>query len=66
LAAVVGGAWWLSVVAAVTLLAALVVNEVVIWHDLALFAFEACWVALGVIALRRAGAERKLEPRLST
>lgn len=66
LAAVVGGAWWLSLVAAVTLLAALVVNEVFIWHDLALFAFEGCWVALGVLTLQRSGEPQALEPRPST
>jgi hypothetical protein len=53
LAAILGGTWWLSVVAAVTLLVGLVVNEVFIWHDLALFAFEGCWVAIGWFTLRR-------------
>lgn len=56
LRAVLGGAWWLSPVAAVTLLLALVVNEIFIWHDLALFAFEGCWVAIGWLTLRRASA----------
>ncbi|MGZ8743093.1 MAG: hypothetical protein ACXWXO_09240 [Nocardioides sp.] len=55
LAAVIGGAWWLSTAAGVTLLAALVTNEIFIWHDLALFAFEACWVAIGALALKRTG-----------
>jgi hypothetical protein len=48
--------WWLSAVAGLSLLAALVVNEVFIWHDLALFVFEGCWVVAGLIALRRAAA----------
>lgn len=55
LAAVIGGAGWLSIAAGFTLLAALVTNEIFIWHDLALFAFEACWVAIGALALKRAG-----------
>lgn len=54
LVAVLGRAGWLSVVAAATLLVALVANEVFIWHDLGLFAFEACWVAIGVAAIRHA------------
>jgi hypothetical protein len=49
----IGSAWWLSPVAAVTLFAALAVNEKFIWHDLALFAFEACWVAMGLLLVRR-------------
>jgi hypothetical protein len=48
----IGSAWWLSPVAAVTLFAALAVNEIYIWHDLALFAFEACWIGMGVLLLR--------------
>jgi len=48
----VGSAWWLSLVAGVSLLAALVVNEIFIWHDLALFVFEGCWVALGLLVLK--------------
>lgn len=55
LRAVLGGAWWLSVAAALTLLVALAVDEVFLWHDLALFAFEACWVAIGALTLRKAG-----------
>lgn len=55
LRAVLGRAWWLSIVAGVALLVALVVNEIYIWHDLALFVFEGCWVAMGLLALRRAG-----------
>ena len=50
----IGSAWWLSPVAAVTLFAALAVNEKFIWHDLALFAFEACWIAMGLLLVRRA------------
>ncbi len=53
---VIGSAWWLSPVAAVTLFVALAVNEVYIWHDLALFAFEACWIAMGVLLVRRRDA----------
>lgn len=48
----IGSAWWLSPTAAVTLFVALAVNEIYIWHDLALFAFEACWVAMGLLLLR--------------
>jgi len=55
LAHVVGRRWWLSLLAAVSLLTALVVNEIFIWHDLALFVFEGCWVAIGVLTLRRNG-----------
>ena len=62
LAAVIGGAWWLSLVAGATLLTALVANEIYIWHDLALFAFEACWVVMGVLAYRLPGADRAVEP----
>ena len=62
LAAVIGGAWWLSLVAGAALLTALVANEIYIWHDLALFAFEACWVVMGVLAYRRSGADRAVEP----
>lgn len=47
-----GSGWWLSPVAAVMLFVGLVVNEVFIWHDLALFAFEACWIGIGVLLLR--------------
>jgi hypothetical protein len=62
-AAVVGRLWWLSLVAGATLLAALVVNEIFIWHDLALFAFEACWVAIGLVAYRRTSdGEPSLRP----
>jgi hypothetical protein len=61
LAAVLGGAWWLSVVAAVALLAALVTNEVFIWHDLGLFVFEGCWVAVGVLAVRQTRQPATLE-----
>jgi hypothetical protein len=50
----IGSWWWLSPVAAVTLFVALAVNEIFIWHDLALFAFEACWVAMGLLLLRHA------------
>ena len=46
-------AWWLSLVAGVSLLAALVVNEIFIWHDLALFVFEGCWVVLGLLLLKQ-------------
>jgi hypothetical protein len=46
--------WWISVVAGLALMAALAVNEIFIWHDLALFVFEACWVVLGLRAVRRA------------
>ena len=53
---VLGTAWWLSPTAAVALLAALVTNEIYIWHDLGLFVFEGCWVAMGLLALRRVGA----------
>ncbi len=53
LRSLVGSAWWLSLVAGVSLLAALVVNEIFIWHDLALFVFEGCWVALGLLMLRQ-------------
>ena len=49
----VGSRWWLSVVAAVALLLALVVNEIFIWHDLALFVFEGCWVAFGLLLIRQ-------------
>jgi hypothetical protein len=49
----VGSAWWVSLVAAAALLLALVVNEVFIWHDLALFVFEGCWVAFGVLLVRQ-------------
>ena len=56
LAVVLGDAWWLSIAAAVALLIGLVVNEIFIWHDLALFAFEGCWVAIGWLALRRVSA----------
>ena len=52
--------WWVSVVAGLALLAALVVNEVFIWHDLALFVFEGCWVVLGLVAVRRASASTPL------
>jgi len=52
LASVVGGAWWLSLVAAAALLVALVANEVFIWHDLGLIVFEACWVAMGWLTRR--------------
>lgn len=55
LRAVLGSAWWLSIVAGVALLLALVVTADYIWHDLALFVFEGCWVAMGLVALRRAG-----------
>jgi hypothetical protein len=51
----IGSAWWLSPVAAVTLFAALAVNEVFIWHDLALFAFEGCWIAIGILLVRGGG-----------
>ena len=51
--ALIGSAWWLSPVAAATLFAALAVNEIFIWHDLALFAFEACWIAMGGLLLQR-------------
>ncbi len=37
----------------VALLAALMVNEIFIWHDLALFVFEGCWVALGLLLLKQ-------------
>ena len=50
---VIGGAWWLSLLAAAALLVALVTNEIFIWHDLGLFLFEGCWVAMGVLAVRR-------------
>ena len=53
LRALVGSAWWLSLVAGVSLLAALVVNEIFIWHDLALFVFEGCWVALGLLMVKQ-------------
>lgn len=53
LRALVGSAWWLSLVAGVSLLAALMVNEIFIWHDLALFVFEGCWVALGLLLLKQ-------------
>jgi hypothetical protein len=43
-------------VAAVALLLALVVNEIFIWHDLALFVFEGCWVALGLLLIRQHAA----------
>lgn len=59
LSAVVPGAGWLSVAAAVSLLAALVAGEVFVWHDLALFVFEGCWVAIGVRTIQRA---RRSEP----
>lgn len=49
----VGSAWWLSLLAAVSLLVALAVNEIFIWHDLALFVFEGCWVAIGLVLLRQ-------------
>ncbi|MFP5253648.1 MAG: hypothetical protein ACLGH4_07615, partial [Actinomycetes bacterium] len=49
----IGSAWWLSPLAAVSLLAALVINEIFIWHDLALFVFEGCWVALGVLLVKQ-------------
>jgi hypothetical protein len=49
----IGTAWWLSPAAAVTLFAGLAVHEKYIWHDLALFAFEACWVAMGLLLVRR-------------
>lgn len=62
LAAVVGDAWWLSLLAGFALLAALVVNEVFIWHDLALFVFEACWVAIGALAIRRSARDRVESP----
>jgi hypothetical protein len=55
-----GAPWWISVVAGLALLAALVVNEVFIWHDLALFVFEGCWVVLGVKAVRHASAPAAL------
>ncbi len=55
LRAVLGTAWWLSPAAAVALLVALVINEIYIWHDLGLFVFEGCWVAMGLLALRRVG-----------
>ena len=48
----VGSGWWLSPLAALMLFVGLAVNEIFIWHDLALFAFEACWVAIGVLLLR--------------
>ena len=48
----IGSGWWLSPVAAGMLFVALAVNEIFIWHDLALFAFEACWIAIGVVLLR--------------
>lgn len=60
LRAVIGGGWWLSLVAALALLLALVANEVFIWHDLALFVFEGCWVAMGWLTLRRAAARTVL------
>jgi hypothetical protein len=53
LGAVLAGAGWLSVVAAAVLMVALVTNEIFIWHDLALFVFEGCWVAIGVLAVRQ-------------
>lgn len=56
--------WWVSVVAALALLAALVVNEIFIWHDLALFVFEGCWVVLGLRALRRSSATGQ-QPRVA-
>lgn len=52
---VLGTAWWLSPVAAVALLVALVTGEIYFWHDLGLFVFEGCWVAMGLLALRRVG-----------
>lgn len=52
---VLGTAWWLSPVAAVALLVALVTGEIYVWHDLGLFVFEGCWVAMGLLALRRVG-----------
>lgn len=52
---VLGTAWWLSPAAAVALLVALMTNEIYIWHDLGLFVFEGCWVAMGLLALRRVG-----------
>ena len=52
----VGGAWFLSPLAAVALAVGLFVHEKYIWHDVALFAFEACWVALGVVLLRSPSA----------
>lgn len=48
----IGQRWWLSLLAAAALLLALVINEVFIWHDLALFVFEGAWVTLGLLLLR--------------
>ena len=48
----VGSAWVLSPLAAVALAVGLFVNEDYIWHDVALFVFEASWVALGLVLLR--------------
>lgn len=56
LRALVGGAHWLSAVAGVALLVALFVHERYIWHDIALFVFEASWVTLGWRLLRRSAA----------
>jgi hypothetical protein len=57
-----GGAW-LSATAAVALVVALVTNEIFIWHDLGLFLFEACWVAVGALSLRHARAAQPLPAR---
>lgn len=54
LSAVLPRAGLLSVAAGVALLVALAAGEIFLWHDLALFVFEGCWVAIGVLALRRA------------
>lgn len=63
---VLGNLWWLSVLAPVALIVALATNEIFIWHDLALFVFEGCWVAIGLVALRRAAvpAHQPLGPSL--
>jgi hypothetical protein len=58
----IGSAWWLSLVAGFALLMALVVNEVFIWHDLALFVFEGAWVALGMLLLRQPTAVEATAP----
>jgi hypothetical protein len=59
---VLGRRWWLSITAALALLVGLLVNEVFIWHDLALFAFEGSWVAIGLLTLRRAASPTHAEP----
>lgn len=54
----VGSAWFLSPLAAVALAVGLFVNEAYIWHDVALFVFEASWVALGLVLLRSVATPR--------